>query len=63
MWIGYFPVNREGWMALAIMLAVFIPCGYLFASTRGPSKWLSGTMAFLTGAIYNGVALWCREER
>lgn len=63
MGIGYLPINRKGWIAVCVTVAVAVPCGYFFVATGGVVKWLFGIIGFITAVICNGLALRHMEER
>jgi lipoprotein signal peptidase len=61
--IGYAPIHWKGWVTLFLMLAVLIPSGYMFITSRDDTIWLWAGMTILSGAVGNAVILWRMRER
>jgi hypothetical protein len=60
--IGYAPIHWKGWATVILMLAVLIPSGYMFVTSRDETVWLWAGMTILSSIVGNAVILWRMEE-
>lgn len=62
---GYRPICWQGVAVLALMLAVFAPCAWLFLFHRdvdGLDGWGAATLAFAAVLAGHGIVLWKLER-